>query len=414
MLTAGRVHLYSKAAGDCHKTISSFVEGGDEDQGQLAREMTSIGREQIARLYDLARQRSDESRRVLVENIADLFLTPQGRLNEHQRVLMTDILHKLISDLEAVIRKELAERLVQFDNVPPELMRLLANDQIEIARPILEQCDLLRDEDLIEIVRSRSDEHRLVIAMRAKLSEAVSDAVVDEGSPNVIEVLLKNQNAEISERAMAYLVAESRRVDRFQEPLLSRHDLPPKLAHQMFWWVSAALRRKILADFSELNLADVDTALQEATKSAIEAHDPKSNSETAALALVERLAAAGKLSVGFLLQALRQQKIPVFVAGLAHLADISVKVAWRIFHDEAGESFAVLCRAIDLNRQDFTSLYLYLSDARAGRRVRPTSVVKNILDLYDAISVTNAKAALVYWQRDAAYQEALDDVEHGR
>lgn len=373
--------------------------------------MKSLGREQIARLYELAQERSEQSRRVLVENIADLFLSPEGRLNEHQRVLMTDLLHRLLSDMEVTVRKELAEHLNEYDGVPPDLMIMLANDAIEIARPILEKSDVLRDEDLIEIIRTRSDEHRLCIAMRDHVSEAVSDVLVEEGSPNVVEALLKNSHAEISKSAMSYLVAESRRVDRFQEPLLSRHDLPPELAHRMFWWVSAALRRRILQDFSHMNVAHLDKALQGATRQAIAGHNPQASADAAALTLAGHMAEQGQLTISFLAQALRQQKIPVFLAGLSKLSGVSLAVARRIFDDHAGDSLAVLFRAMDASRQEFTSIFLFLADVRGGRKARPLSVVKEILELYDAISVSNAKAALVYWQRDSDYQRALNDIQ---
>jgi uncharacterized protein (DUF2336 family) len=288
-------------------------------------------------------------------------------------------------------------------------MRLLANDAIEIARPILEKSDVLRDEDLIEIIRTRTDEHRLCIAMRDRVSEAVSDALVEEGSPNVVEALLKNPHAEISKSAMSYLVAESRRVDRFQEPLLLRHDLPPELAHRMFWWVSAALRRKILTDFTDMNVAHLDVALQGATRKAIAAHNPKESADATALELVKHMAAQGQLTMPFLAQALRQQKVPVFLAGLSQMSGISMTVARRIFDDQAGHGLAVLFRAMDATRQEFTSIFLFLADVRGGRKARPMSFVKEILELYDAISVANAKSALTYWQRDGDFQRALDD-----
>ena len=110
---------------------------------------------------------------------------------------------------------------------------------------ILRSSRLLSDPDLIEIVKHRSQEHLLVIALRAPLSAEVAEAIVDHGDDRVLEQLLKNPDAILSRRALEYLVGESQRVDSFQEPLLSRHDLPGDLAHRMFWWVSAALRKEI-------------------------------------------------------------------------------------------------------------------------------------------------------------------------
>nr|WP_279347149.1 DUF2336 domain-containing protein [Govania unica] len=295
-------------------------------------------------------------------------------------------------------------------SAPPELLRLLANEQIEIARPILEKSTLLRDVDLIEIVHNRSEEHRLTIAMRARVSEQVSDALIEEGGADVIETLLKNPDAKLSGEGMEYLVAESRRVDRFQEPLLSRHDLPSELAHRMFWWVSAALRRRVLVDFSSVDPTGLDRMLQDATRRAIASHEPGDSVAERSVRLVARLSESGQLTIGFLKCSLRQQHLSVFVAGLGRLSGVNATTVWRIFRDKGGESFAVLCRSMDMSRNDFASLFLTLAEARGGQHVRPTSFLKEILDLYDAISVANARAALTYWQRDDAFQQALDDV----
>jgi hypothetical protein len=46
---------------------------------------------------------------------------------------------------------------------------------------------------------------------------------------------------------MAVLVARSRRLDRFQEPVLARTELPAELQHRLVWTIAAA-RRAYLVD----------------------------------------------------------------------------------------------------------------------------------------------------------------------
>ena len=183
--------------------------------------MAEESRSQVAELVDLARQKTAESRKVLLDNMYDMFISNENRLNDHERALMGDILVKLVGTIETTVRRQLSERLSEIDAAPPEVIRLLANDMIEIARPVLENSKVLHNEDLIEVIRHRTDEHRLAIAIREGVDEEVSDALVEFGDQDVIEALLKNPDAEISRRAMEYLVAESRRVDttRMQQEL---------------------------------------------------------------------------------------------------------------------------------------------------------------------------------------------------
>ncbi|MFC7050242.1 DUF2336 domain-containing protein [Emcibacter nanhaiensis] len=361
-------------------------------------------------LIRLAADKSVSARNELVENITDLFLTPGGRLNEHERALMNDILSKLILNVEQHIRRELARRLADSMDLSGELVGMLANDKIEIARPVLEKNKLLQDAQLIEVIRNRTDAHRLAIAIREDVSAEVSDELIEHGSEDVVEALINNSSAEISEASMEYLVAESKSLDRFQEPLLSRQDLPPGLAFRMYWWVSAALRRRIIKEF-EVDETLLDDAIEMATKHSIQQAEEEDSVMDKALKLVRKLDDENKLNTTFVLQALRQEKVNLAVAGLSQIAGLSVKIVWRAFRERTGESLAVIAKSIGLSKEEFTSLFLLVMQTRSGGKARATSLLKSILTMYNDIKAANARAAVRHWQRDLGYQDALTDMK---
>lgn len=364
----------------------------------------------VTEMILLAREKSQASRSKLVENITDLFLSDEGRLTEHERALMSDILSKLVMSVEVSLRKSLANALLKAEIQMPDVVNLLARDDIEIAKPLLEKSKLLHDKNLIEIVRMRTDEHRLAIALREDVSSDVSDALIEYGSHDVIEALLKNQDAALSSRAMEYIVAESKRVDRFQEPLIVREDLPSELAYRMYWWVSAALRKKITEDY-DVSTSFLDKLMQRATQEAIVSQREGQGTIAKAEQLVRRLQEKGELSHDFLLNSLRQQKIPVFVAGLAELAMLDFSTVWILFSDKRPESMAILARSIDMDQQTFTSLVLLLSSARDKKTAQSPKVLKEIMDLYNSINMVAAQEALAYWRQNKEYQKAMDELE---
>ena len=216
----------------------------------------------------LAREKSAESRSRLSQIIVDLFDNQASVLTERQRTLMYGILQTVIGDIESSVRQAVAGRLALMDDVPRELVSQLANDEANIAFPILSKSGLLRDNDLVEIIKLRTEEHMLAITMRRNVSETVTQALVDAGHEPVIISLLKNANAKISETTMEYLVEQSQRVDSFQEPILNRDDLNPQLAKRMFLWVSAALRQHIISEF-DLDKSTVDELLEQVTSEEI-------------------------------------------------------------------------------------------------------------------------------------------------
>ena len=126
-------------------------------------------------LLKLARDKSVERRRLLTETITELFHGGGRILTERERALMFDIMHKMVRDAELSIRRTIGEQLAGVPDVPLELTRFLANDDIEVAYPILSDHAVLRDEDLIEIIRNRTLEHQLAVAIRRTVSEQVSD-----------------------------------------------------------------------------------------------------------------------------------------------------------------------------------------------------------------------------------------------
>lgn len=362
-------------------------------------------------MLTLAQTKSVDARSRLLENITDMFLSDEGRLSEHERALMSDILGKLITQVEKDVRKELSETLARSQVDLPDVVSMLANDEIEIARPLLEHSKLLQDPDLIEIVRMRTDEHRIAITMREELSEQLSDALVEYGDEDVVENLLNNHDAQLSKRAMEYLVMESRRVDRFQEPLVQRSDLPGDLAYRMYWWVSAALRKKIISDY-DVDPMMLEDTVKRAAQAVMTEMGEQSNAYVKAQKLVRRMHENGELTSAFLTSAFKQQRVAVFVAGLAQLSHVDFQTAWRIFSDKGGESFAVLCRAIDMDRSAFTSMYLLIVQAReGGAKAKSPGVIKEVLDLFDRISVKSAKGALQVWQRESSYQQAIEELE---
>jgi uncharacterized protein (DUF2336 family) len=365
----------------------------------------------VTELLSLAADRSGTARAQLVGAIADFFIEPDVRLTDQERALMSDVLGKLITTVEQDIRRHLSESLARAQADLPELERMLAFDDIEVARPLLSRSQVLRDEDLIEIVKERTDEHRLAIALRDKVSADVSDALIDHAGPDVLEALIKNADAQLSRRAMEFLVAESRRFDQFQEPLLNRNDMPVELAYRMYWWVSAALRAKILREYT-VDESMLDDAMQEAAKRALADYEEGQTAQSRAIRLAKRMREMGELTDAFLLGSLRQSKISLFIAGLAERARITYRIAWQVVSDQGFESFIVLARAIGMGRDTLASMVLLLADVRTPDAVRRPDVLREILKLFDDLDERQTHRVLRLWQRDLGYQRAVDEMAH--
>lgn len=365
----------------------------------------------LTRFVDLAKQKTLDSRHVLFGNIAELFLRESGRLTDRERAQMTAILHDLISEVEWQVRRTLADRLKDSEEAPQELVLLLANDEIEIAKPILVESPALRDPDLIGIVRLRDREYRLAISLRKNLSAEVSDAIIATDDIDAIESLLRNADASLSAQAMEYLVAEAQRIDRLQRPLLQRRDLPADLAMRLYWWVSAALRQHILRAFP-LDEFRVDEMLEEAAQT-VAAADPGTPMAETARRMVDAMAEIHPLTPALLTQLLRTGRLPALVSAVSRVTGLSDALARRILLSDDHESIAVVCKACPFDRNQFAIFFLLLHGG--GRKdASPTSLLPKVLAFYDEISEESAKRIIRFWARHPDYSKAIEDLTESR
>lgn len=348
-------------------------------------------------LLALAADRSPSGRGALFRSVTEVLLASGAALSERERTEAGGILETLLREVEAGLRAALAQGLARRNDVPRSLVMALAADEIMVAEPILASSPLLGDDELIELIRTRSQEHRLMIAARPGIAERVSDALVQTGEELVIERLIRNPDANLSQKAIEYLVAESQRVDRFREPLLRRSDLPAHLAARMYRWVSEALRREILNRYP-IDPTTLDRAIAETVPPATQ--DAETEGDTA-LRLAHQLAlrarTKGILNDRFVLQNLRAGHVAIAAAALAELAGVKPEQARRYLLDPTGEALVLCCRAADIPLPAAVSMVAMAAKAHDRASPRPLGNA-DIAAIYDRMSPPQARVALRLWQ----------------
>ncbi|MGE5145498.1 MAG: DUF2336 domain-containing protein [Candidatus Eiseniibacteriota bacterium] len=358
----------------------------------------------------MARDKSVKGRTALAGVVSELFFESRQKYSAREIELMTDILGQLIRDVEMSVRHALAEKFATRKDAPHDLLLTLANDEIKVAHPILMQSPVLKDEELIEIISHRTSEHQLAIALRQSVSARVSDALVAAGDEGVIKTLLENNDAEISQSTMDYLVEQSRRLDSFQKPLLDRKDLTPELAKRMYWWVSAALREHILQNY-DIDEGALDGTIEETVKDIIaETRTAAQKQHRNAAELVEHLHKSNALTPKFLIQVLREGEIPLFEAMFSKVTGLSAAFTKRVLYEPGGLGLAVACRATNIDKPDFASIFLLSRQGRPGDKTVDPRELTKALSVYDVLDVNATKTVLARWRLEADYQKAIRDL----
>jgi len=359
----------------------------------------------VSKLLDLARNRTTDGRNALVNAIGDLIDETERQFSAQEMALMNDILKKLIHDVAGPIRKALAEKLALTKSAPAEVIEILANEEIDIAAPILQHSELLSDRALIEIVRRRTRSHRLTIAMRKQISNGVCDALVESKEPDVIKRLLENHGAEISQATMAYLVDQSESVDEFQEPLLRRDDLYPHLAKRMYAHVSAGLRDFILAHFN-VDRAELDATLAQVTTEALEKATAENHAD-AAQALADKLAQRQELTHDLVVQTLRRGEVPLFEAMMSQMTGLPQELSCRLMYEEEADGFVIAARVSGFDRSTFTTLFLLLQRIHPRGASEDPQQLRRGLELFDRLRPETARKVAARYMVNPEFLRAL-------
>jgi len=342
----------------------------------------------VETLLAAAADRARSARAELVAAAHDLSLAPEHRLTEQQRALASDILAKLVASIELDLRQRTAQ-----------LVPAAGASAAPVAQQKLEAGGLLRDPPLLKLVVRRVEEHRLAL-VAADRPETPSDAPL-------LEALARNPDAELARRAIAHVIGEARRHDRFREPLLRVDDLPDWVAWRLHWQVAAALRTDLLAS-AIIDATELGQTLEAAVRYAMADHREGQGSHARATRLAARLDELGELGDEFLVRALGQGHLALFAAGLGVRAGLGADAIWQALLDRGRQSLLVLLRAISVPAAAAATIVERLD---AGiPLVRPPGARRALLAAYELIDRADAERLLRGWQLDPGFREAIDDL----
>lgn len=343
-----------------------------------------------------------KARQTLLRRLADVVCLPASRINAFERAVTGDLLVEMLRLAPVEERRRVAVRLAPLAELPNSLARLLLRDEPSVAAALIEQCAALTDVDLIGCARDAEIEHRLLIAARRGLSEVVTETLLSFGEDAVIEAVLKNNSARLSQGAVEGVVALSRQSKGLCAPLLRRPELRPSGAYVMFWWCDAEERRAVLQRFAVSREVLQESVEDVFAMAAAEGwSDPVARK---ALQFIERRqrnrAAIEKSPYSGLeaaVAAAAEGMTRELVGEIGYLSGIKPLTSAKIMGDAGGESLAILCKATGLSRLDLQILWQAMRrpELTADGEVHPDW--ERVQITYEMLAVDRAQTVLRYW-----------------
>jgi uncharacterized protein (DUF2336 family) len=299
----------------------------------------------IDELNEVVAAGDDPQRLRILERVADLFAAGSRGYSSDQISLFDDVLQKLSKDIEIKARVRLARRMARIDNAPPKLIRVLAfDDAVAVAKPVLVHSQQLSDADLIENASTKSQEHLLAIAQRLKLSEPVTNVLVERGDRRVVHRVVRNTGARFSLAGYNKLTNMARRSRKLTLALARRSDLPRQTFLKLLETASAAVRAELertnpqAADVIRETIDDVATRVQQEAREA-------SRRYAAALRDANRLFNAQPFTESNIHAHAHAQDFERTVIALVKLGPFPVDLVERALLDKGEDMILILAKA---------------------------------------------------------------------
>jgi hypothetical protein len=197
-------------------------------------------------LIKLALEGTDEARRRLFAQVSELVIANLDQRTDRELAIFSEVIIKLYGVGSGKDRSRLAQKLAPKVNTPLELARKIAEDEINVAMPLLAQSPVFTQEDLIDFVERLSNSHLQVIARRPDLSPEVSDALAEKGDRPVHRILAGNREIKLSRETMFGFVKYAAEDVVLREDLCLRSDLSPAVCRALLPLVNEDTRKRLL------------------------------------------------------------------------------------------------------------------------------------------------------------------------
>lgn len=327
----------------------------------------------------------------------------------------------LLDDPSPLVRRALAESFANASDAPHAIVVALANDQSDIAAPILSRSPTLTEAELIDLAEIGDSFAQSAIALRARVPAGVCAALAEIGSREAAISLAVNPGADLREASMRKMIERFGEDGEMREALLSRPSLPSVIHNDLVNAVAASLAA-FAVDRAWLSNERAERLTREARDKAnvaIVAKTVESDGRQGLRELVKHLCASNQLTPSLVLRALLSGDRDLFEAALVELSGVREEKVAGLLPDFDGPGFAALyaraglplkllpafCAALEAQRE------FALGDDRGGDARLSCAMIERVLAACAEIGdreLDKFVALLRRFEMEAAREEARE------
>lgn len=352
----------------------------------------------------LAKDPTTSGRRRLASCFGDAFFTHAAGFSPSEKAIALEIMAALLRSAEIEIRKELAHRFARESAIPRALAVGLANDVIEVARPVLLYSPVLQESDLVGVIEHKGTAHRMAIASRTQITPRVGEALVQAREPVVAMTLLNNLSVHLSPGVINALASQALEHLEISHALVLRSELTSDVVEHLYWLVSQELRQEIRNRF-DISPIVLDRALQATVADLLKRDSDPAHRQN----MADRLITSGAVSPGFLIELLKARGVGLFRHLMLSLTCLSEEALNVLYQPQGTEPLALICRALGFNKVEAASFIMLVRDRVAGQNHFDPAGLAGALATFGRLTEGDANTVMWQWQNDPSYLLSLTD-----
>jgi uncharacterized protein (DUF2336 family) len=345
-------------------------------------------------LDEVLRNGSPDKRVDMLRRVTDLFLSDADRLNDQQIGVFDEVLGHLINKIETKTLAEISARLAPVENAPLDVtLRLAQHEAIAVAGPVLTGSTRLTTHDLVEIARTRDQDHLLAISGRANIETDVTDVLLDRGGSAVVHKVAANSGAKFSETGFAALLKASETDEKLAERTGLRLDIPVRLLRELLMRATEAVRSKLLSQAPPELQDEVRLALRRASD-AVDRESSAPRNFQAAKAFVELLKQNNELDESTLLRFAQAGKYEETAVAISLLCSASLEIIKPLMQSPRDDGLLIPCKVAELNWSTVSAVM----DAKLPSNAQPKQDRERLKNDFAKLTKPNAERLLRFWQ----------------
>jgi uncharacterized protein (DUF2336 family) len=374
--------------------LQSDVMADRRNRNSGVNQMGPGHRSLVEELEAAIQQKNIGTRAEILRRITDLFVAGSDHFDGEQMSLFDDVMGRLLTEIEHSARIAFGERLATIENAPPNASRTLAlDDSIAVAGPVLRRSEALDDETLVTGAKTKGQDHLLAISQRKRLSENVTDILVERGNQKVVASTAANTGARFSQFGYSTLVSRSEDDSELAMLVWSRPEIPREYLLKLFETASETVRLKFeTADRSKADLVrDMIKQAADQIQTQLRDHSPNF---PAARANIELLHKNGQLTEARVCEFAMRGKFDETAEALSLLADLPIGAVERALVHDTGDQILILAKSIDFSWKTTHALLAL----QGGEEERTVGVSGEYLDRFRKLRPETARAAIQFYR----------------